>query len=121
MIAPEQIFAPLHVEFVNEKAPSFTVEWTVSQSLPYLDGHFPGTPILPAIAIVDASTYILQRALQQPHLKLKSITMAKFLSPIRPGQKLRIACDRLVDLGWQLKWADSEGKVLASLSVHLDS
>lgn len=61
------------------------------QSLPYFQGHFPETPILPGIvqlnfAIDCALEYLLIKRSQ-----IQSIPLIKFLNPIQPNTKLMLA------------------------------
>src|SRR4051812_31224464 len=99
MIRPEQVFAEL-----NSAAPGTdAVVWKVPGDLPYLNGHFPQSPIFPAVGIVDASTFVLQKALDLPTLKIKSIAAAKFLSPITPDQTVRIEWHLFKENEWQVE------------------
>lgn len=109
MIRPEQVFRTLYPN----------TPWAIPADMPYLDGHFPGTPILPAIGILDASTYYLQRVLDLPELKIKSVSVAKFLSPIVPGQVVRIELVNKGENDWQVEWKEnSASSLLATLRVQ---
>lgn len=119
MIRPEVVFKNI---YQASASPAQSVEWTVNGDLPYFNGHFPQNPILPAIAIVDASTYLLQRALNQPQLKVKTISVAKFLSPIVPGQTVHISWQKHGEQEWQIEWKEnsaSGSRLLATLRVQL--
>ena len=119
MIQPAVVFKSMYPE---GSARPMAVDWKVDPSLPYFNGHFPGTPILPAIAIVDASTYVLQRALGEPGLRLKAVAVAKFLSPIQPNQQVHIELQKQGEKEWQIEWTDTaqaEPKLLATLRVQL--
>src|SRR5258708_5662226 len=84
---PSSVFS-----FVPEASASggFECLWTVPADLPYFAGHFPNHPVLPAVAMIDATQEIVRRALHRDQLPLTAIKSAKFLAPIGPGQKLRI-------------------------------
>lgn len=117
MINPSTTF---HDIYPLQKPATAEVHWTVRPDLPYFNGHFPNTPILPAIAIIEASTHLLQRALENPQLKAKAVLNAKFMSPILPEQKLKITWKSLADDEWQLDWSDeTTEKLLATLSIQL--
>jgi acyl-CoA synthetase (AMP-forming)/AMP-acid ligase II len=69
----------------NEK--SVTLEISIPDTSPYFDGHFPGFPVLPAVAQVDlvvhfASEYFGIR------ISVSKINRIKFLNIIRPGDPL---------------------------------
>ncbi|MHB8707492.1 MAG: 3-hydroxyacyl-ACP dehydratase FabZ family protein [Desulfuromonadales bacterium] len=55
------------------------------------DGHFPGAPILPAIAQIEMGRQLVEEWLESP-LQLLAVDHAKFLKPVRPGELLRLEC-----------------------------
>jgi len=65
---------------------------------PAFAGHFPGTPIVPGVVLLDA---VIHAALQtgRPRalgggadtVPVCKISAAKFLSPVGPGEKLTLA------------------------------
>lgn len=119
MIRASEVFKGMYPE--GRERPHAIV-WKVDPNLPYFNGHFPGTPILPAIAIVDASTYVLQRALDQADLRLKAVTVAKFMSPILPNQTVHIEVQKQSETEWHIEWTDGAAtnpRVLANLRVQL--
>lgn len=119
MIEAAQVFKSI---YPDGSARPLALDWKVEPSLPYLNGHFPGTPILPAIAIIDASTYCLQRALDKADLKVKTVSVAKFLSPIQPGQTVHIELQKQSEDDWQVEWTEAaagEPKLLATLRLRL--
>jgi 3-hydroxymyristoyl/3-hydroxydecanoyl-(acyl carrier protein) dehydratase len=119
MIQPEIVFKNMYPAG-SERPQALT--WKVDPQLPYFNGHFPQTPILPAIAIVDASTYLLQCALGRPDLAVQAVTVAKFMSPIVPDQTVHIELHKEAEKEWQIDWKDgstSAGRLLATLRVQL--
>jgi 3-hydroxyacyl-[acyl-carrier-protein] dehydratase len=55
---------------------------------PAFIGHFPGTPIVPGVLLLDQ----VQRAVESATgLVLTDLVVAKFLSPARPGDALEIS------------------------------
>jgi 3-hydroxymyristoyl/3-hydroxydecanoyl-(acyl carrier protein) dehydratase len=54
---------------------------------PAFAGHFPGVPIVPGVLLLDAAVH----ALQAHGLAVTGVASAKFLHPIRPGEKLRLS------------------------------
>jgi 3-hydroxymyristoyl/3-hydroxydecanoyl-(acyl carrier protein) dehydratase len=57
---------------------------------PAFEGHFPGRPILPGVALVAEAMAALERATgtEPPDWTLES---AKFASPVAPGTRLDLA------------------------------
>ena len=63
--------------------------WTVPLDHPAFAGHFPGTPILPGVVLLDTA---LQEIAAASGLVLDrcEISSVKFLSPANPGDALEI-------------------------------
>jgi hypothetical protein len=60
---------------------------TVPADHPAFAGHFPGMPVLPGAALLDAVLRVLEEDLAFDPLEWQ-ITTAKFLEPVRPGDVL---------------------------------
>ena len=63
---------------------------------PWFDGHFPGQPILPGIAMIAMA---FEAARQQElksgaGIRLKSVTRVRFKKPVRPDEQIEIKLDR---------------------------
>lgn len=59
---------------------------------PAFDGHFPGQPVLPGVALLAE---VLEAALREPTLaacigNAPRLAVVKFLAPVRPGTSLAI-------------------------------
>ena len=52
-------------------------------------GHFPAHPLLPGIFQIEMARGVAESALQTP-LRVRSVTKAKFLRPIIPGETVRV-------------------------------
>lgn len=61
--------------------------WTVPADHPAFAGHFPGTPILPGVVLLDTALQIITDACK---LELYEISSVKFTSPVGPGCELTI-------------------------------
>jgi 3-hydroxyacyl-[acyl-carrier-protein] dehydratase len=109
MIVPEKVFNTIQIGPVSK--------WTIPQDLPYFNGHFPGAPIFPAVGIIDASIYCLQRFTGRTDTAAKSVVNAKFQVPIVPGQSVEVEIkERGVE--WQVEWRETDsGRELASLRI----
>jgi 3-hydroxymyristoyl/3-hydroxydecanoyl-(acyl carrier protein) dehydratase len=71
------------------------MRWVVSRSIPIdhpaLAGHFPGSPIVPGVVLLNE---VLNAACAQvKHLALKAIPVAKFVHPLRPGEQFEIGLE----------------------------
>jgi 3-hydroxymyristoyl/3-hydroxydecanoyl-(acyl carrier protein) dehydratase len=108
MIEPknEFRFAP-HELSCNSLTPHtgcFRTQWQVPKSLPYFNGHFPENPVLPAVAILDATGELIRQSLGLSQVTLSGVKSAKFMSPITPGLLLEIDLHRLSETEWQVEW-----------------
>lgn len=61
--------------------------WTVPLDHPAFAGHFPGTPILPGVVLLDTALSIIAET-QGLALDRCEIGSVKFLSPVNPGDIL---------------------------------
>jgi 3-hydroxymyristoyl/3-hydroxydecanoyl-(acyl carrier protein) dehydratase len=66
-----------------------TTRWIVPLDHPAFAGHFPGTPILPGVVLLDVALQIIADT-RGIALDLCEISSAKFLSPANPGDELVI-------------------------------
>jgi len=66
-----------------------TLHLTVAAGHPAYAGHFPGRPILPGVVLLDEVLVALaaEQGNPAPCCEIKS---AKFLSPVLPGESLRL-------------------------------
>jgi len=64
-----------------------TTRWTVAPDHPVFAGHFPGTPIVPGVMLLDA---VLDAIAAATGIALDTceIGSVKFLSPAGPGEEL---------------------------------
>ncbi|MES2855940.1 MAG: hypothetical protein V4692_08750 [Bdellovibrionota bacterium] len=104
----------LHFESVRstanarEEIEAVTAIWPVPFDLPYLDGHFPGQPIVPAVAIVDISVELLRREAFKSGYHLKGIKTSKFMNPLMPSAEIEVMvdidCRRVSENEWSVDW-----------------
>lgn len=66
--------------------------WVVPEDHPAFAGHFPGTPILPGVVLLDVTLHAMAGAagLEPDACEIGSV---KFLSPAKPGDALEIRHD----------------------------
>jgi 3-hydroxymyristoyl/3-hydroxydecanoyl-(acyl carrier protein) dehydratase len=123
MIDPKRVFAsivecPILTSSQEDGGERKTLQWKIPSDLPYFNGHFPQTPVFPAVGIVDASIVLLRHVLNSPDLAFSSVETAKFLSPIGPGVKVSIEWSSTGDKSWQVDWRDSDSaQTLATLQL----
>jgi 3-hydroxyacyl-[acyl-carrier-protein] dehydratase len=67
---------------------NFEVRRTISADHPSLPGHFPGTPIVPGVVILDEVLAALTEWREDSYPTV--INAVKFLVPLKPGQPFTI-------------------------------
>jgi 3-hydroxymyristoyl/3-hydroxydecanoyl-(acyl carrier protein) dehydratase len=65
-------------------------ELQIDPAHPALPGHFPGNPIVPAVVILAELEAAINAALGGS-AELTGLPSVKFLAPLRPGERCRIA------------------------------
>ncbi len=70
----------------------FETQLTIPVDHPSLAGHFPGNPIVPGVVILDEVIAAIRE--QWPDCRVLGVSSAKFVSPLRPGQTIRLAASR---------------------------
>jgi 3-hydroxyacyl-[acyl-carrier-protein] dehydratase len=66
-----------------------SVEQTFPLDHPTASGHFPGNPIIPGAVLLDTVLAVLE-AHEAPLVGGYSLGSAKFLQPVRPGDRVEI-------------------------------
>jgi 3-hydroxyacyl-[acyl-carrier-protein] dehydratase len=64
-----------------------TATLTIPKEHPAFAGHFPGTPILPGVLLLDETLRALER---EDGTTRWRIAAAKFLKPVVPGEELQM-------------------------------
>ena len=82
----------------NEKAPGIK---NVSVNEPYFTGHFPGTPIMPGVLIVESCAQLCSLVIEKSPEDLNDklyvllkIDGFKFIKPVIPGDRLEITVNK---------------------------
>ncbi|MDQ2962985.1 MAG: hypothetical protein M3R31_07485 [Pseudomonadota bacterium] len=57
---------------------------------PAFAGHFPGSPVVPGVVLLDEAMFVIAAATGRAHHR---IAWVKFLHPVRPGQALIVRHD----------------------------
>lgn len=67
-------------------------EIRVAPDSPWFDGHFPGRPVLPGVAILSMVCEMVRRAGlgQDRPVRMSGIRRIRFRRPVRPGERLSV-------------------------------
>ena len=63
---------------------------------PWFDGHFPGQPMLPGIAMIAMAFYAAQQkeAHEGKRIRLKAVKRVRFKKPVRPDELFTLVLKR---------------------------
>ena len=75
------------VKLIEKTENSVALEFSIPETSPYFDGHFPGVPILPAVAQVDLIVRFAEEHFGIS-IDISKINRIKFSNPIRPDNLL---------------------------------
>lgn len=75
-----------------------SVSLQIAHDHPAFAGHFPGQPLLPGVLLL---AQVLEAALAVPALATRlgpapQVSSAKFLAPVRPGERIELRLDDTV-------------------------
>ena len=125
VITPNSIFkfellkVESNEQIAERAADKVVCSWTVPEDLPYLAGHFPNQPVVPAVAIIDAALEVLSQGLKQK-LSLQKVKNAKFTSPLLPGTTVQIEAMKISEFEWSVDFKGEQqvAKILLSFVFH---
>jgi 3-hydroxymyristoyl/3-hydroxydecanoyl-(acyl carrier protein) dehydratase len=80
---------------------------------PAFEGHFPGTPLLPGVVLLDEMLRVVLDSGGQGW----TIAAAKFLQPVRPGETLTFEHERLASGGVRFTIRSGERAVASGMLV----
>ena len=69
---------------------------SVRYGSPWFDGHFPGQPILPGIALISMAFEVASKhaAQQGGSIRLKTVKRVRFKKPVRPEEPFTVEVKR---------------------------
>ena len=74
--------------------------WSVPEDHPAFAGHFPGRPIVPGVVLLDRAV-LLAQALVGNEVGEWTVSQAKFLSPVGPGEAVAFELNADSRGGWR--------------------
>jgi 3-hydroxymyristoyl/3-hydroxydecanoyl-(acyl carrier protein) dehydratase len=104
------------------------VELNVPPSWTYFVGHFPQGPLLPAVAIIDMSQYLIGTYLLVSGgapLSLRRLSNFRIKNPVHPGCQVQIEIEREMSsevgvFDFNILWKKfAENKLYAELSLRV--
>jgi 3-hydroxymyristoyl/3-hydroxydecanoyl-(acyl carrier protein) dehydratase len=96
-------------------------EFKIDPELTCFRGHFPGSPVMPAVSIIDTTIDVIRETVEKK-LELREVKSAKFMHAIRPGMNIRIELNQINESRWKAQWksvALDQGVLLVDLDIDL--
>lgn len=80
----------------GDESERFEAIATAACGSPWFDGHFPGHPILPGIALIAMAFELAreQEARQGKCIRLKTVKRVRFKKPVRPDEPFTVKVKR---------------------------
>lgn len=88
-------------------------ELNLPGQLTYFQGHFPGFPVLPAVAFIDISAFLIQKITDRTPESFKKITHIKLKKPLAPSTKVQVQIFHKSENQIEVIWQD-----YANLSIE---
>lgn len=89
----------------------------IASDHPAFAGHFPGTPIVPGVVLLDEALHAIGTAIGADFSACQ-ISTVKFLSPVRPGEPVQVRVETLNSGAIKFDIVSGERKV-ATGSIRL--
>ncbi len=65
------------------------LSWRVPDDFPHLNGHFPGNPIVPGVALIEVGIRAVQKIAGDNTKGVMAVRSAKFMKTVGPGTNVR--------------------------------
>jgi 3-hydroxymyristoyl/3-hydroxydecanoyl-(acyl carrier protein) dehydratase len=123
MISMIDLDVELANQFIINKISEKDFEMTVHfpGSLSYFSGHFPTFPVLPAVALIDISTFFIHKiqldTKTTPQNSLAKIDQLKIKNPIGPDEKVQVRIMPGENKSFEVKWSSALRGICAELNL----
>lgn len=94
------------------------VWYVLHPDCPAFKGHFPGSPLLPAVVQAGLCVHAFSRCSGKAY-ELAQIKRAKFMRPLLPGAHVRVACSEKAPLALQCTLTAPDGACYSRLQIVL--
>ncbi len=103
------------------KENEFSYRLIIPKDLTYFKGHFPDFPVLPAVALIDITTFLVRtHVVSNPNLELRKVDYFKIKRAVEPGQTVELSFQALPAQEYSIEWKN-DNKAIAEMSLIFSS
>ncbi|HRO67090.1 MAG TPA: hypothetical protein PL182_05965 [Pseudobdellovibrionaceae bacterium] len=111
-----------HFGLLETRGATSVFEVFLPETLSYFEGHFPETPILPAVGLIDLTQFFISLILNEPDLILASVQSFRVRQPAFAGERFRVTLDIPESSeSASVLWTKADGQNLAELIVRVSA
>lgn len=92
----------------------------ISSDIPLFEGHFENAPVLPAIAVLEISSWLINNYLSEKKQVITGIEKTKFLSILQPGEEVLISIVKTSLSAYDVSWVRGD-KCVSSLKLKMET
>lgn len=102
----------IQFENLEKREKSLEADLKVGEEFVLFEGHFPGNPVLPAVAILDISAFFLKNEVDAITPEKMVTSKSKFMEMIRPNQPIHLVAEESRPGTWGVRWYRADDKTL---------
>ncbi len=83
---------------LEASGPTVTARFVFPEEFLGFKGHFPHKKVLPGVCQIQCALATIERAIQRS-VELREIALAKYFSPVSPGEEITCTCSDIAPAG----------------------
>lgn len=105
-----------NINILKNEIQFLNLQYCPPEQLPYFRGHFPDYPVLPAVAVLDITVFLISEFMNlenqnKSQLHIQKLEQLKIKSGIKPEQKIRIEITNQKN-SFSTTWFDDSDQII---------